>query len=139
MRIVALITFLLAAEAARAAPLGPMPATHIRVIDGDTVEMRVAIWIDQELTVAVRVAGVDAPELFRPQCAAEKDKAFAAKAFVEDFLGDGEATLFDIAQGKYAGRVIARIEAGGRDLGAALIAAGHAAYGTSKDWCAPGA
>ncbi len=53
---------------------------------GGTVKMRAYIWVDQELIVSVRVAGIDAPELFRPKCAAEKLKASAAKAFVEEFL-----------------------------------------------------
>lgn len=127
---------LAAAGGADAAPLGPMPAAVERVVDGDTVKMRVAIWIDQELVVSVRVAGVDAPELFRPKCAAEKEKAEAAKAFVADFLSGGEAVIHDVARGKYAGRVIARIEADGRDLGEALIAAGHAVSDAKGAWCA---
>lgn len=115
---------------------GPIRGAVERVIDGDTVKMRVAIWIDQELTVSVRVAGVDAPELFHPRCAAEREKARAAKAFVEAFVGGGDATLYDVRQGKYAGRVVARIETGGRDLGQALVAAGHAVSGAKGDWCA---
>jgi len=136
MRIVALIAFFVAAAPALAASLGPMRGQVLRVIDGVTVVMRVAVWIDQEITTAVRLSGVDAPELFRPICAVEKEKAAAAKAFVEDFLGGGEAVLFDIRHDKYAGRVVARIEKDGRDLGAALLAAGHAVADAGKDWCA---
>jgi len=120
---------------AEAGALGPRPAAVERVVDGDTVKMRVAIWIDQELVVSVRVAGIDAPELFRPKCAAEKTLAREAKAFAEDFLAGGTATLYDITRGKYAGRVVARIEAGGGDLGAALVAAGLAVEGGRGIWC----
>lgn len=106
-----------------------------RVIDGDTVKMRVAIWLDQEVIVAVRVAGIDAPELFRPRCKAERELAKEAKAFAEDFLSEGEVALSEIERGKYAGRVVARIEAAGRDLGAALVAAGLAVDGAKGAWC----
>ncbi|WP_375205099.1 thermonuclease family protein [Hyphococcus sp.] len=102
-----------------------------RVIDGDTVKMRVAIWLEQEILISVRLAGVDTPELFRPKCEAER-----AKSFVEDFLQGGEAELIDIEQGKYAGRVVARIEADGEDLGSALVAAGLGVRANKGNWCA---
>lgn len=115
---------------------GPATGRVERVIDGDTVKMRIAIWLDQEILVSVRVADVDAPELFRPKCDVERVLAQEAKAFVEDFLRGGEAALTDIEQGKYAGRVVARIEANGDDLGGALTAAGLAVRGGKGAWCA---
>jgi len=115
---------------------GPVAARVERVIDGDTVEVRARIWIDQELTVAVRIAGVDAPELFRPTCAAEKAKALEAKAFATEFFEGGEARLRDVRHDKYGGRVVARLEnSAGDDLGEALVAAGLAARGLSGAWC----
>ena len=106
-----------------------------RVIDGDTVKMRVAIWLDQEILVSVRLADIDAPELFRPKCAAEKRLAKQAKVFAEHFLSGGEAALVGIKRGKYAGRVVARVEANGADLGAALVDAGLAVHGARGQWC----
>lgn len=106
-----------------------------RVVDGDTVRMRVAIWLDQEIRVAVRLADVDAPEMFRPQCEAEKAQGQSAKAFVEGFLQGRNVMLHDIQRGKYAGRVAARIEADGEDLGAALVAAGLGAKNLKHVWC----
>lgn len=114
---------------------GPAEGVVERVIDGDTVKMWVAVWIDQELLVSVRVAGIDAPELFRAKCPAEKRRARAAKAFVETFMQTGHVRLIDLKRGKYAGRVVARIEVDGRDLGAALIEAGHAYDGPRGTWC----
>ncbi len=114
---------------------GPARGHVERVIDGDTVKMRVAIWLDQEIVVSVRLAGVDAPELFRPKCDAERELARQAKSFVEDFLRDGEVDLSEIEQGKYAGRVVARIEADGADLGAALVAAGLGVDRPRGNWC----
>lgn len=115
---------------------GPVKAAVERVIDGDTVRLRAQIWIDQELAVSVRVASIDAPELFRPKCAAEKEKARAAKAFVEQFLRRGAVTLRNIEYGKYAGRVVAEIQAAGEDLGAALVQEGLAVAGARGAWCA---
>jgi len=117
------------------APLGPTSATVERVIDGDTVRMRVVIWIDQELVVSVRLAGVDAPELFRPKCAGERAKAKLAKQFVEDFLNGGSVTLHDIGRDKYGGRVVARVETVDGDLATALVGAGLAIEGGKGRWC----
>lgn len=115
--------------------IGPASASVERVIDGDTVRMRVAIWIDQELVVSVRLAGVDAPELFGPKCAEEREKAERAKRFVEDFLKGGDATLHDIGRDKYGGRVVARIETEDGDLSAALVDAGLAVRSDKGVWC----
>lgn len=112
-----------------------MRASVERVVDGDTVRVRVAIWLDQEIRVAVRLAGVDAPELHRPECLGEKARARSAKAFVEAFLEGREVMLHDIRRGKYAGRVAARIEADGEDLGGALIAAGLGSADMKTRWC----
>ncbi|MEO1241125.1 MAG: thermonuclease family protein [Pseudomonadota bacterium] len=121
-------------HAARSA-IGPAAASVERVIDGDTVRMRVAIWIDQELVVSVRLVGVDAPELFRPKCADEREKAERAKQFVEDFLKGGDAMLHDIGRDKYGGRVVARIETADGDLSAALVDAGLAVRSDKGVWC----
>lgn len=113
---------------------GPIPAVVDEVVDGDTVKMRVTIWLDQELVVAIRLAEVDAPELFRPSCKAEKENAARARDFVAAFLSGGDVALYDVSHGKYAGRAVARIEAGGEDLGEALVGAGLAVEGRG-DWC----
>lgn len=115
--------------------LAPMRGEVERVVDGDTVRMRIAIWLDQEIRVAVRLAEVNAPELFRPKCDAEEARGQSAKAFVEGFLQGREVMLHDIQRDKYAGRVAARIEADGKDLGAALIDAGLAVGGGKGRWC----
>lgn len=115
---------------------GPVLARIDRVVDGDTVRVSAQVWIDQSIDVAVRVADIDAPELFRPKCRVEQAKARAAKAFVADFVALGPVRLYDIRPDKYSGRVVARIENGeGRDLGAALAAAAHAVYGARGSWC----
>ena len=47
--------------------VGPYHAELIRVVDGDTVKVRVKTWIDHEVIASVRIKGIDAPELYRPK------------------------------------------------------------------------
>ena len=95
---------------------GPVPAMVERVIDGDTLVVRAKIWLGMEISVRVRLADVDAPELSRPRCPAEREQARLAKALVEKKIGPGAVTLYGIHHGKYAGRVVARVEVDGEDL-----------------------
>lgn len=123
---------------AAAGPIeGPVAAEVERVIDGDTVRVTARIWVGHRVSVSVRIAGVDAPEIYRPRCAAEKERAREAKAFVEQMLGAGEVTLFDVVNDKYGGRVVARVETPeGEDVGAALLDRGLAVeVGETKRWC----
>ncbi len=124
---------------------GPVPAVVTEVVDGDTLEVRARIWLGQELAIRVRLAGIDAPEA-GSRCAEERALALRARAFLAERLvpapGDPPPVvrLRDIRNGKYAGRVLARVEApAGFDLGAALLAAGLARrYDGSRraPWCA---
>lgn len=115
---------------------GPVAATVERVVDGDTVRVSAEIWVDQHVSVSVRLRGVDAPEIFRPQCDAERAAARRAKEFVEALLS-ADVLLRDITQDKYGGRVVARIEtATGEDIGAALLDEGLAVeMGEADPWC----
>ncbi|MEL7454487.1 MAG: thermonuclease family protein [Pseudomonadota bacterium] len=115
---------------------GPIPADVLRVIDGDTVEVRAHIWIDQSVTIAVRLANVDAPEIGRPACRAERAIADAAKATVEG-LADDRLFLRNISLGKYAGRVVAEVDTlDGTNIGAHLVSIGQAVPdGVEDPWC----
>ena len=116
---------------------GPIKALVISVYDGDTFTVRVFAWPDLTIRVSVRVAGIDTPEI-RGKCHEEKVKALAAKAYTMGAVGQ-YVSLYDIRKGKYAGRVIARVETqDGHDLGALLIVEGLARFykgGTRKGWC----
>jgi endonuclease YncB( thermonuclease family) len=136
-RLAALLALLLLAPGAGAESLpGPIPATVERVIDGDTVEVRARIWLDQVVTTSVRLAGVDAPEIRRPDCAAERERGAAAMAFVAA-LAPADVTLLELEHDKYGGRVVARlILPDGRDLSELLLAEGHAVpIGAEDPWC----
>ncbi len=114
-----------------------VPATVLRVIDGDTILVAAHVWLDIQVTARVRLKGIDAPELNAP-CAEGRAKAVAALALVRRIVGDGPVLLGGIEAGKYGGRVIARVTAGGADLAQALLAAGLARpYGGGKrrSWC----
>ena len=122
---------------------GPVPALVEGVIDGDTLKVRAHIWLGQDVAVHVRLDGIDAPEL-SGGCDRERAMAERARAFLTSRLApngdDGpRVQLRQVRYGKYARRVVARVEtAGGLDLGAALIAAGLAqAYngGRRPAWC----
>ncbi|WP_085885780.1 thermonuclease family protein [Oceanibacterium hippocampi] len=109
-----------------------------RVIDGDTFRADVRIWIDLTLSTAVRVRGVDTPEI-HGRCPAEKQGAARARDFAAAFLAAGPALLSDVENGKYAGRVVATVSVGGRDLAEALIAARlgrrYDGHGRRLGWC----
>ena len=137
----AVLLVLLAAPSstgAREELAGPIPAEVVEVIDGDTVRLRAHIWLGQEVETAVRLAGINAPEL-KGDCDAERQLARQARDYLAILLAGATVSLRDIAQDKYGGRVVARIDdAAGRDLGAALLAAGLARPydgGKRAAWC----
>jgi micrococcal nuclease len=101
-------------------------AVVLRVIDGDTVAVRVPVWLGQELVTKVRLKGIDAPEL-NGACASEIARAEADRAALIALIDGRPVHLTDLSQDKYGGRVVARLLLGsGVDAGAALMAAGHA-------------
>jgi micrococcal nuclease len=103
-----------------------IPAELIRVIDGDTLEMRALIWLDQQVVTRVRLRGIDAPEA-GSRCPEESRRAAAAAAALQDLLASRRLHLTDIGRDKYGGRVLARVIAGASaDVGEAMLAAGHA-------------
>lgn len=117
---------------------GPVPATVLSVIDGDTLEVRARIWLGQDVVTRVRLDGIDTPER-RGKCDEERALAAQAKAFVETAIGSNQITLSQIQYGKYAGRVVADVVLrDGTHLGNALVRAGLArAYAGRKrsSWC----
>jgi micrococcal nuclease len=116
---------------------GPVEARVLRVIDGDTIEVAARIWLEQELTVRVRLLGVDAPEM-KGRCARERDMAVRARDLIAG-AAVGDVRLSQIHYDKYGGRVVARVAgAGGRDLSDALLASGLAHHydgGKKLPWC----
>ncbi len=115
---------------------GPITAKMVRVVDGDTLAVSALVWPGQHIDVKVRLADIDAPELFRPHCSAERIRAVQAREFLVRKTGK-HVTLHAIHLGKYAGRVIARVETGGgEDLSRLLLQAGLARPMADRTpWC----
>jgi len=128
---------LLLAVAAEAPLPGPYAARVERVIDGDSIEARVTIWLGQEVRTVVRLAGIDTAEL-RAVCPEARERAVAARAFLASRLEGAVVTLSAVETDKYGGRVVAHVaDAGGIDVAEALVAEGLARRydGRRPDWC----
>jgi micrococcal nuclease len=85
---------------------GPVEARVLRVIDGDTFEAEALVWPGHRVRVAVRIRGVDAPEM-RSRCGAERQAAVHAKDALERLIGGRVVTISRVGGGKYYGRVLA--------------------------------
>lgn len=125
------------ARAAEVLP-GPVAADVVRVIDGDTLDVLARVWLGQTVQVRVRLDGVDAPEL-RGRCAGERAQAEEVRSWLVRQLAGRSIALRQVRLGKYAGRVVARVELdGGQDLSVMLLQAGLARPYDGRrraDWC----
>ena len=127
------------AEPARDASRTGYPAEVLRVIDGDTFEARVHVWLGLDVTTKVRLRGIDAPEL-RARCPDELQKAEAARGALMALLAEGDIQVSNVGRDKYGGRVVA--DAATRrtpNISQAMLAAGHARRyggGRRESWCA---
>lgn len=117
---------------------GPYPAEVLRVIDGDTLEVRVSTWPGQQVVTKVRLRGIDTPER-RARCEAERALAERATKALSGLVGTGPVVLSAVGPDKYFGRVVADVAlSNGGDAGVALRAQGLArtyAGRTRQDWC----
>lgn len=87
---------------------GPVHARTLRVIDGDTILVRANIWLGQHITVMVRLAGIDAPEL-NSRNGRARERGYIAHTALQNLVEGRELSLRNIRRGKYAGRVIAEV------------------------------
>ncbi len=117
---------------------GAYRAQVLNVLDGDTVEARVHVWMGQEVITRIRLKDIDAPEM-NGQCGAERELAASSRNRVASLAGDAEVLLADVRPDKYFGRVVASVTiADGRDVGAVLLAEGLARPyrgGRRQGWC----
>jgi len=119
---------------------GPVSAVVEHIVDGDTVDVRAQIWLGQNLTVRVRIDGVDAPET-RSDCADERRLALAARDYLARRLLNKEIRLIRVMYDKFGGRVRAEISDADGDIARALIAEGLARpyHGERRQpWCETG-
>lgn len=103
-------------------------ASVIRVVDGDTVDIKVDLGFDILTNMRVRVLGIDTPEINAADPAL-RERAHAAKARVEGLLPPGtavEITTEKDRREKY-GRYLASIKLpDAADLAALLLQEGFA-------------
>lgn len=106
---------------------GPVSATVLRVIDGDTILVRATPWPQQSIEVSVRLRGIDAPEM-RSSCASERQAARAARVALNAMAPENSRIeLSRISGDKYFGRVLADVRlVDGGDPAEALLETGHA-------------
>lgn len=125
---------------------GPYVAEVERVIDGDTfvAKVTVPVWLKTMMVyeITVRPRGYDTPEVYKPQCSAERERGIHAVGVLIKALVDGPALLRNIqADTSYGDRVLADVEVQGglETLPQVMIQSGYArAYdgrGARQGWC----
>jgi endonuclease YncB( thermonuclease family) len=99
------------------------------VIDGDTIRYG---------GIKIRLADIDAPEVFSPRCPSEATRGKRATRRLLALMNVGPFQLVagDRDEDRY-GRKLRTIERGGRSLGDTLVAEGLARpwYGARRSWC----
>ena len=121
------------------ASYGPYSLIAPIAVDGDTIRADVMIWPGLVADVAIRVIGVDTPEIEQSKCATEKERGIAARNFVNTWLATRiPITINTVRLDKYAGRVDAVVLGNGELLSAAILQSGHGRPyngGTRQSWC----
>jgi micrococcal nuclease len=87
---------------------GPVEATVIEIIDGDTFLADAHVWPGHSVRVNIRVRGIDAPEM-KSRCESERLAALHARAVLAELLADGAVSISNIGGAKYYGRVLADV------------------------------
>jgi endonuclease YncB( thermonuclease family) len=117
---------------------GPVEGEIISILDGDTVTVRLKVWIGQSIETSVRIAGIDTPEM-RGKCAEERQLATDARAEIIRLLPDNRIRLYNIRLEKYAGRVLAEAKTtDGTDIARHMVEKGFARdyHGARRTgWC----
>lgn len=100
-------------------------ADVLRVVDGDTVDVRVDLGFNVHFKVRVRLHGLNAPES-RTRNKEEKIRGLAAKERLEELCKDGRIIVKSHGVGKF-GRCLGELKTlSGRNINKTLISEGHA-------------
>lgn len=141
MRTVAHFLALMLAATATAAQYGPYQAQLVRVLDGDTFDLRVYIWMQPqyEPPLRIRLTDTEAPEL-NASAACERALAVQSRDRAAALLMRARIIEVTDVQGTDSfGRYLARVLVDGIDVGDSLKAEGLArSYrrGDRAGWCA---
>ncbi len=107
----------------------------VAVIDGDTV----SIWCGGTAFDRARLTGFDTPEVFSPQCAAERWLGLRAIVALKGAMWSARRIHLDPGARDRYDRVLVRMTIDGRSVGNGLIAQGLArpySGGRRQGWCA---
>jgi endonuclease YncB( thermonuclease family) len=132
-----LLLVLAGAAHARDEVSGPVAATVVRVIDGDTFVAEAHVWPGETVRVSVRIRGIDAPEL-HSRCPRERTAATEARDALVALLDGQAVTISNIGGGKYYGRVLADVETGGGAVAPAMLSRSlvrHYSGGRRQSYC----
>lgn len=117
---------------------GPIEATVIRVIDGDTLFVEAHVWLEQSIKTFIRIKSVDAAEK-RAKCAYELEMANTATNFLKKEIEGKRVLLKNIDYGKYSRRVLADVFTSDHlsisDMLFERNLARHYNGGKRKSWC----
>ncbi len=114
-------------------------ATIIRIIDGDTFEADIHIFINQILRNRIRIADIDTAEIKRSQCEAERQAGKQAKARLAKILPIDSMVTLSNARLDNFGRVVSHVHHDTLgNIGTLLLTENHARpYDASSKnfWC----
>tara|TARA_R110002020_G_scaffold240658_2_gene453687 strand:+ start:9373 stop:9711 length:339 start_codon:yes stop_codon:yes gene_type:complete len=99
-------------------------AEVLRVVDGDTVDVRVDLGFKVHFNVRVRLHGLNAPES-RTRDKEEKIRGLAAKERLDQLIGGKDIILKSHGVGKF-GRCLGELKIGSINVNATLLEEGHA-------------
>ena len=100
---------------------GPVEATVVKILDGDTFLADALVWPGHSVRVNIRIRGIDAPEM-KARCDGERAAALRARDALSTLVGDSPVSISNIGGAKYYGRVLADVRTGdGRDVGPILL------------------
>ena len=112
-------------------------AEVLNVIDGDTIRVRAHMWPGQKWEGNIRLFGIDTPELRGSQCPVEKDQGILARDTLVSLVPP-RVNLVNIKNGKFAGRYVATVMDGPRNMAHVLMENGVGRpyfKGKRKTWC----
>jgi len=99
-------------------------AKAIRVVDGDTVVLRIDVGFHVFVEHSCRILGIDTPETHRPKSEGEKSHGLKATARAIDLLVEEDLIIKSSKAGKY-GRFLVQITLpDGRDYTETMISEG---------------
>lgn len=98
-----------------------------KIIDGDTIDVRLDLGFDIHFDARIRLYGINAPES-RTRDLVEKEKGLAAKVWLTTILENAEEIIIKTSldkKGKY-GRILGTIMIDGVNINEQMVTEGHA-------------